>query len=58
LPGFLDANSLDTFKIDAPPPKPAASPKPVMPPPGAPPAGKPIVKDLEKDSGAEGELID
>jgi signal transduction histidine kinase len=41
-----------------PMPPPAAAPKPPAPPPGAPPAGGPIVKDLKKDGGADGELID
>ncbi len=50
----------DAPKPSMPPPgaPPAAIPKPPTPPPGAPPAGGPIVKDLKKDGGADGELID
>ena len=57
--GILDLDNTDSFKIDElKPPVPPAAPKPAVPPPGAPPAGKPIVKDLNKESGADGELID
>jgi len=58
-PGILDLDSQDGMKTESVPsaPRPAASP---IPPPSAPPAGagKPIVKDLDKENGDSGDLIE
>lgn len=60
-PGILDLDNQDGMKTEeTAAPKPPA-PKPAAPPPGAPPAGgsgKPIVKDLDKENGDSGDLIE
>jgi hypothetical protein len=55
-PGILDLDNQDGMKTEARPPVPPAPPKPPAPTLGA---GKPIVKDLDKESGDDsGELIE